>query len=325
MNIVVKHYPGRHCTSTALCNLVNYQGLQWSEDLCFGLGAGLGFYFINFPGSSPSRFIHVRSEDLEKRFFKRIGYPSVERSFSDPEEGERELCRLLDRGLPVIAQTDIRYLPYFKSSTHFPGHAITVWSYDPDKKLFYVTDTGWQETFEVSFDDMRKARFGRGLFLKLVGNLFWTASLAEPDGLPDLIWDAVVDNSRMMVECATSYEGLTALAKWGEKIVQWGKLPDWQWAARFCYQVIERRGTGGGGFRKMYADFLREAARYVPRIAALGLPEMMDEIGTAWTDLAFWLKEISEQEKPDFKAAAEGIRRVLDLEHSYHGRVLSAV
>jgi hypothetical protein len=40
---------------------------------------------------------------------------------------------------------------------------------------------------------------------------------------------------------------------------EWAQAPDWSWCARFAYQVIERRGTGGGNFRRLYARFLSEA------------------------------------------------------------------
>ena len=48
------------------------------------------------------------------------------------------------------------------------------------------------------------------------------------------------------------------------------QVEDWQWCARFGYQVIERRGTGGGNFRLMYSRFLAEVGhdarrRWPPR------------------------------------------------------------
>lgn len=39
--IPVSHHPGGHCADTGLCNPVNYHGIELSEPMCFGLGAGL--------------------------------------------------------------------------------------------------------------------------------------------------------------------------------------------------------------------------------------------------------------------------------------------
>jgi hypothetical protein len=49
-----------------------------------------------------------------------------------------------------------------------------------------------------------------------------------------------------------------ALEKMRNELAMWKDFNDWQWACRFAYQVIEKRGTGGGGFRLMYADFLED-------------------------------------------------------------------
>lgn len=322
MNIQIRHYPGRHCASTALCNLVNYHGIRWSEAGCFGLGAGLGFWLLAIPGVSPSRFIHVRTADLAEQFFQRIGCLSAGRTYTDPEEGERELCRMLDGGFPVIALTDIYHLPYYHSRTRFPGHAITVWGYSNKGKEFFVTDTEREEVLQVSFEQMRRARFCQGLLLDFAGKLYYADRLAEPEDMPGLFRAAIHANSRIMLQDTDNIQGLAALAKWGETITDWRDLPDWRWATRFCYQVIERRGTGGGGYRLMYAEFLREAANYLPAVGAAALPAKMEEAGFAWQDLAFSLKAASEREEPDFTEAAEMIAGVYRLEAAYHRQAL---
>ena len=321
MSIEIKHRPGRHCASTALCNLAYFHGLSWSEPFSFGLGAGLGFWYINVPGGSPSRFIHVRSADIEDQFFKRTGAPDAGKKYANPEEGERELCALLDRGLPVLVLTDIYYLPYYKSKTHFPGHAVTVWGYDRHKEVFYLTDTEREEVQEVPFESMRQARFCKGTFFNMEGNLYCPEQLIEPSNLPEIMQDAMIANSRMLLDDAASFQGMEALSRWGKNIARWRELPDWQWAARFCYQVIEKRGTGGGGFRRMYSEFLREASSYLPAVAVGGLPEMMEEAAAAWSQLAAVLKTVSEREQPDFSEAAEKVDRVHRLELAYHKTV----
>jgi hypothetical protein len=77
---------------------------------------------------------------------------------------------------------------------------------------------------------------------------------------------------------------------------------DWQWCARFAYQVIERRGTGGGNFRLMYSRFLDEVgesagAKLAARAAA------------NWTELAGAFREASDEEEP----GAETWKRIGEL------------
>ena len=58
------------------------------------------------------------------------------------------------------------------------------------------------------------------------------------------------------------FEGLPALRRFAAEVGSWPEAtPDWKWSARFNYQVIERRGTGGGNFRALYSRFLAEVGR----------------------------------------------------------------
>ncbi len=328
--IPVSHHPGRHCASTGLCNLVNYHGIELSEPMCFGLGAGLGIWYISFPGISPSRMVHVRSLDIEARFFDRIGHPFAWEQFKTPEESEQVLCERLDFGVPAILQTDIFHLPYYDSNTHYPGHVITVWGYDKVEKVFFVTDTERDAVLMVPFEKMREARFSKDGLLNIQGNLFAPQRLPVPECMPDIILQAIRENSQVIIEGYDELSemdgvagGLGAFEKWEEEIRKWKDLKDWRWAARFTYQTTEKRGTGGGAFRLMYADFLNEAAEYVPEISSNGLPQQMHDIGLAWRELSMVLKKTSDKSVPDFEEAFYKLNRVKELEAAYHRKAMT--
>lgn len=316
--IPVRHHPGRHCASTGIRDLVNFYEISWSEAMCFGIGAGLGIWYLDLKGLSPSRMIHVRSADIEEQFFRRIGCAFEWVVSEDPAQSEHALCSCLDRGRPAIIRTDIYYLPYYNSSTHFPGHVITVWGYDSRKKHFLVTDTEREDLIEVSFENMRRARYDTGGFFEIKGNMFSPETISVPEDFSAVIRRAIACNSRVILNDAHDFKGIAGLKKWQKEVMDWGDLTDWQWTARFTYQVIERRGTGGGGFRLMYGDFLREAGQYVPQIASMGLDEQMYEVARAWQDLAMVLKAASEEKKPDFNDVAQRLRIVTRKESAYY-------
>lgn len=320
--VPVRHHPGRHCASTGAANLANFHRLPWSEALCFGLGGGLGMFYMNFPGLTPSRLVHVRSADYEHNFFSRLGQRFRWQQFSDPAQGEAALCAALDEGRPVIVQTDIFYLPYFKSTTHFPGHVITVWGYDADREVFYVTDTDRPDVLEVGFAEMRCARHSSKGPFPLQGNLYAPTELQEPADLTDRLARAIVDNSRSLLNSRIKMQGVPGLMTWLAELDAWQDLDDWQWCARFTYQIIEKRGTGGGGFRLMYADFLDEAATHLPQIAAVELDSQMRRLAAAWTELALSLRQVSEAPAPDFAPVRPHLQAVLAQERIYHERVL---
>jgi hypothetical protein len=110
-----------------------------------------------------------------------------------------------------------------------------------------------------------------------------------------------------------------------DELPLWPDFNDWQWTCRFAYQVIEKRGTGGGGFRLMYSDFLKEAAGYIPKVRELGLAAMMHEAGRAWQALAMAFKNASECERPDLTAAGRQIDAVIRAESAYHEMVLKGL
>jgi hypothetical protein len=315
----VKHHPGRHCASTALCNMVNFHGIALSEAMCFGIGAGLGIWYLDAGSIKPGRMVHVRSADIEAQFFNRMGCPFSWQQFKDPSDAQKALCESLDRGLPAIVQTDIFHLPYYDSKTHFPGHDITVWGYDSSDSVFLITDTERTELLLVPFKDMCCALYSKNGFFIMEGNQFSPDSLAPPKDLPTVIRHAIEYNSRVILSEGYDFQGITGLDKWMREIVdEWPYLSDPQWNARFAYQVIERRGTGGGGFRLMYADFLKEAEMYCPEVASRGLSKRMLEVGNAWTGLALVLRDLSEQTRPDFSAVLEPLRHVHRVESAYH-------
>lgn len=314
----VNHTPGRHCGSTGIRDLVNFHGLAFDEPLCFGIGAGLGLWYLKQGRLPASRMVHVRSLDLENQFFTRIGLPFSWQQYENRDESEADLCSCLNAGRPAIIQTDIYHLPYYQSRTHFPGHLITVWGYDAGRRVFFVTDTERPDVLEVPFANMKEARFSGGGIFDLRGNLFAPTALPPPENIPGIIRRALAYNSRVLLDDSQEMQGLRALAAWQEDLDQWPGFDDWQWTARLAYQVIEKRGTGGGGFRLMYRDFLKTARTLLPDIISQKLINLMEQSAASWTALATALKSASEKDVPDFSEVVTRLQQVIDNETDYH-------
>lgn len=311
------HIPGNHCGSTALSDLARFHGLPWSEAMCFGLGSGLGLFYGKIPGMSPTRLVHVRSGGFEEQFFKRIGDHFAWQFGPDPLETEAQLKAALAAGYPAIVLSNIKYLPYYNTETSFPGHLIAVWGYDDAKQAFSVSDTERPELQTVPYEAMRKARYARNHPLQHSGHMYAPASLTAPADLDARIQAAIVDNAQKLNQPNNPMSGLGALNKWLADLDDWQNDKDWQWSARFTYQIIEKRGTGGGGFRKMYGEFLAEAEARLPQLKALGLAAAMRRSASAWTDLALTLKATSENERPEFGGVRNKLEIVGEAERAY--------
>ena len=95
-----RHIPGVHCGSVALRDVMTYYNQNLSEELCFGLGGGLGFYYSD-SAKSPSRTIHVRGPWMEPGFLKHYGLELNDWKYEENiENAHNFLLESIDKGIP---------------------------------------------------------------------------------------------------------------------------------------------------------------------------------------------------------------------------------
>src|SRR6476661_9904430 len=307
-----RHLPGNHCGSTALRNLLGFHGVELSEEMAFGLGAGASFYYLALEDTSPSRWFNGRVARLEENFRELTGAALEMRTFEGGEEEAWAAARTqVDAGSPALLLTDLYYLDHYGRSAHFPGHAVVLAGYD--EELAWLSDTAFEDLQTTSLDSLKEARHSQQPIFPLEGH-----AIDVPDGAA-LSRDDLLAHAPRAIERAANqmlepplgeFEGLPALRRFAAEVGDWPEAAeDWQWCARFLYQVIERRGTGGGNFRRMYSRFLEEAG-YEESALAL-------EAAEDWTKLALAARSASEPEQPDpdhWKVTTGQAARVLDAE-----------
>jgi hypothetical protein len=259
--------------------------------MALGLGAGVCFYYVPLDGQSPSRFTNGRVGRLEEQFCELTGAELAFDTYDDAEGSWEAARAAVDAGRPALLLTDLYYLDHYGRSAHFPGHAVILAGYDDE--VAYLSDTGFEDLQTTTLDHLAEARHGQHPVFPLDGQML---TVPDPERLRDprpAAARAIERNARQMIEPAMGeYEGLPGLRRFADELPRWPQeLEDWQWCSRFCYQVIERRGTGGGNFRLMYSRFLAEAGRDEAPIAA--------EAAAGWTTLAGSLLEASEADEPD--------------------------
>jgi len=312
------HVSGVHCSSTAIADLVRFHGFDWSEDFCFGIGGGLGITYLKTPKASPTRLLHTRSLGYEKRFFNAIGIDDFSwLSAKTAEESEQQLITALDENRPALLLTDIYYLHYFNSSSHFPGHGVMAWGYNKDEQFFHVTDTERENLETVSFEKMKKARVSQMIPFICNGDFYAPQQLNKPIDLKSLCQQAIKENALRLLHSTDSTTGFSALQTLINDFSEWEHSQDWQWNCRFAYQTIEKRGTGGSGFRKMYARFLSEASQYLGSIKTLNLEEKMQKSAQSWYELSNAFKQTSEVDTPNFDMVKKAIKQVVVDETHY--------
>jgi hypothetical protein len=306
-----RHVPGNHCGSTALRNLLGFHGVEISEEMAFGLGAGACFYYVVLDQHSPTRFTNGRAARLEENFLELTEVPLRLRTDADPDASWRMAREDVDAGRPVLLLTDLYYLDHYGRSAHFPGHAVVLAGYDDE--LAWLSDTAFEDLQTTSLPSLREARHSQQPIFPLEGQ-----AIDLPEGV-ELSRDDLLAHAPKAIERAASqmlepplgdFEGLPALRRFAAEVRHWPEAAeDWQWCTRFLYQVIERRGTGGGNFRKMYSGFLEEVGRQESGLAR--------EASDDWTALALAARTASEPDQPEpehWHALHARAQQVLDAE-----------
>lgn len=306
---------------------MTFNGHTLSEAMCFGLASGLGSFYIEADFLSPSRLFHVRSATLEGDFFSLMGVPFSWKTDPDPDHAMRAAEEWIDKGVPLLIQSDIYFLDYYRSSTHFNGHVVAMWGYDPEKKAAYLSDTEREGLQEVPYESLKKARMSSAPPVSLENNyceVGWRGPLTD---LRTAIPESMKRTARAMLDEGSDgmvFRGIRAMKALARRLPSWTEAKDRQWCARFAYQVIEKRGTGGGGFRYMYRDFLREAEAVLPGLVPHSLPEKMDAIGRRWTGIANVLKRASEDgHRTLLTQAGEMVEEVAEKEADFYTLVLT--
>ena len=310
------HLVGAHCSSTSVQNVLRYDGIELSEAMVFGLGAGLGFWYLHDPDTSPTHRFNGRAPDLEGNFYRHIGHLLQWAEEWSPTE----MAAQLSAGRPLLAQTDIYHLPYYDPPVHFPGHGIVVTGIDLPAQTIDLADIQSPDHYTIALADFQQA----------VGHyhppMLWSNHWAAPPKLtadrvateivtPETLRQSILTVTQRMLTPPDKSEGLPAMQQMAEVLPTWGEAPDFVWAARFAYQAIEKRGTGGGGFRTLYSAFLAEAEAHLPALATIDSAQRTNALGEQWRVLAGHFKQIFiKQEPTKFQAASAVLQQIVDEE-----------
>jgi hypothetical protein len=262
------HRKGFHCGSTAMGDALRTLGLDLPEEMIFGLGAGLGF--LPYDGDTqvtppqPSRFFVGRSATFERDLCNAVGATLHEVNFDDADDAWRHIEDVLSHDALPLVYTDLAELPYADAHAHWCGHLIAVASKDA-----LVWDNGYAEPQRIEPLNLKAALCSSlPVPTKFCTVLHVTGSPRAGRPEPSIALNA----QRMFISTPLIWA-------FAGELPDLQKREDWPRIARLAAQVIEVRGTGGGLFRRMYAQFLGDAGH-------ADLAMLCKEAADAWSELA---------------------------------------
>lgn len=286
-------FGGKHCQTTALKNLLAYHGLPISEQMLLGLGGGIGFIYWYAKGML-APFIGCRNANVDEftlNICRRIGIDAEIIQTSSEWKAYDELKKLLKQGEPVNLFVDMVYLPYFAlpENAHFGGHAIVVYGIDEIENKVYISDRS-ARPLAVTIADLQKARNSKySPFAPKNKMLKIKNYTPELGNLDKGIKESIKTCCQNMLNPPIKNIGLSGLKKWANIVSRWPEQFSGMNLFGCLYNTfvyIEIGGTGGDGFRSMYAQFLEEASSILNKPELYEIVQMFNKSGERWREIA---------------------------------------
>jgi len=315
MKTLIQNYqniPGEHCGSTAMMNLIaHYCGLKLSEAEVIGLGSATDFIYIKSEQNQPKILTLGRSKSMEVDLTQALGIDYREIPDLDNAHAWEVVKQEVLAGRPTMLSGDTFYLDYRGfGGHHFPAHRFVLVGFDDERRKAIIADR-IDSTFEESaYDALAASRnpptpiSTYNLWGKFHGTdvkrtmreacLFAmdrsVKRMLGIDKSPEMLLKAFT--GKFQVKITTGIQGIRAFH---EDFLSWKTDEDWKTTVKYTSDCFERYGTGGGNFRKMYANFLEKAQQHAPEVIDQKCILMTRNIAQEWTTLSGRLIQLTKK------------------------------
>lgn len=280
-----EHHQAGHCESGVTSALLGYHGLSLSEPMALGLSSAL--VFAHFPflrvGGIPVTAYRMPPGAVYHGLRRRLGVRMHTRRYRDAASASTALNAHLDNGGIAGLQSSVYWLPYFPPEMrfHFNAHNLIVYGREGDEYL--VSDPVFETAQRCPRADLEVARFAKGKFAPR-GLMYYPAQWPRQIDYAQVGQRAIRRTCHIMLHAPVPWVGVRGIRRLANTV---GKLDDQatREGRRLVSSVIrmqEEIGTGGGGFRFMYAAFLQELAQYLDDDLLREAEAKMTEAGDAW-------------------------------------------
>ena len=285
-----QHKQSAHCENGVTSNLLNFYGVVLSEPMIFGIGSGLFFTHLPFAkvNGIPVTSFRPLPGIIFKRASKRLGFKVQRRKFRNQQKAMLALDGLLEKDIPVGMLVGVYHLDYFPAAYrfHFNAHNLVV--YRKENNTYLISDPIMETTTSLTPEGLQKVRFAKGMFAPK-GHMYWAKEIPKEIDLKKAIVQGIKKTAKDMVGIPVPLVGTKGIKYLAKKVRKYPKKYGKRKAAQYLGQIVraqEEVGTGGGGFRFMYAAFLQEAAEVLKQDWLNDMAKEMTEIGDNWRTFA---------------------------------------
>lgn len=315
-----QHQHTAHCESGVMSTMLKAQGVDFNEAMIFGLASALTFVYFPLIKVNGMPLISYRMppKSIIKNVAKRLKVRLNIQKFRSPQAGQQALDQALAEEKLVGLQTSVFWLPYFPSEMRFHFNAHNLIVYGKEQNDYLISDPVFESVQRCTAEDLQRARFAKGA-LAPKGLMYYFEN--QPDltqiDLPNLIRKAIRKNAKQMLAPLffVGVKGIRTVAKQIEKLAT---HPSEKYKRLYLGHIVrmqEEIGTGGAGFRYLYAYFLEQAANICQEPKYKLASEQMTEIGDMWRQFAgLCVKQCKKPTTEGYKTVTEYLREIADKE-----------
>nr|MDO8079388.1 BtrH N-terminal domain-containing protein [Candidatus Freyarchaeota archaeon] len=287
-----KHLPGDHCVTCSLRKVFLYYGFNVSEDMLLGLGSGLGLIYWAMKNMVP--FIGGRGNgkfyEFEKAVCDRLGVGVKLYKTSSAKRAYADLKEVLGSRQPGYVSVDMPYLKYLclPEEAHFGGHVVDVYGIDEVNNTVYVSDR-LKNPSHAAVNELVEARGSNHPPFAANNKMLRFEFPKELRDLREVLPEAIRQNMSEILNPPIKNLGIKAYELIPQKLKEWPKLygdSDLLMTMFNSYIYIEKGGTGGGLFRRMYSRFLMEASEILNLSDLASISSQIAEAAEKWTLVA---------------------------------------
>lgn len=205
--------------------------------------------------------------------------------------------------------------------------------YGKENGRYLISDPVMEDMTSLSEKELEKVRFAKGAFAPK-GHMYYPISFPEKLELETAIVKGIKDTCKSML-APVSFVGVKGIHKIAGLIRKWPKKKGIKTANHYLGQVVrmqEEIGTGGGGFRYIYAAFLQESGKLLGNEKLIELSKEMTTIGDLWRDFALEASRIYKNrsrnvgsQTDSYNKVADQLDHIADLEKIFFKKLKKAV
>lgn len=331
MKIDFAHHQSAHCENGVASNLLKHQGISISEPMIFGIGAGIFFVYLPFLKVNHAPVVSFRPMPglIFKRVVKKLGISLKRKKFRSKQKAEQALIENLNNNIPTGLQVGVYHLSYFPDEYrfHFNAHNLVVFGKTDEGYL--ISDPVMPEPTVLTPKELIKVRFAKGA-LAPRGQMYFPTNVPNELKLEKAIVDGIKRACSQMLVPAPLI-GVSGIRHVSKQIRKWPKKHGIKKTNHYLGQIVrmqEEIGTGGGGFRYIYAAFLQEAAGVLNNDKLKALSLEMTDIGDKWRDFALNASRVYKNRSNQndvYNSLADELLEIAELEKAFFKKLKKAV